>query len=131
MPWVDKNKCVGCEICVEKCPVRTIIMEDGKAKINMAECIRCGTCHAVCPQEAVRHDSEKIPEDIRTNVEMTKRFMGACVEYLGDTKEGLKCLNRMMKHFNKEKIVAEKTIAQLEEVKREATISKEKSQMVL
>lgn len=131
MPWIDETGCIGCGICVEKCPVGAIIMEGEKAKINMAECIHCGICHTVCSQEAVRHDSEKIPEDIRTNVEMTKRFMEACVKYLGDTKEGLKCLNRMIRHFNKEKIVAEKTIAQLEEVKREVNVSKERLQTVL
>ncbi len=117
MPWIDKDRCVGCGICVEKCPVGAISMEDEKAKINMEECIRCGTCHSACPQEAVRHDSEKIPGEIKANVGMTKDFMEACVKYLGDVKEGKKCLNRMIKHFNKEKIVTEKTLEELEKLK--------------
>ena len=114
MPWVDQGKCTGCGICVEKCPVDVISMEGEKAKINMDECIHCGTCHDVCPQQAVRHDSEKTPEDIKANVEMTKRFMEACKEHLGDDKEKKKCLERMIKHFNREKLVAEKTLEEIE-----------------
>ncbi|MBL7198420.1 MAG: 4Fe-4S binding protein [Candidatus Omnitrophica bacterium] len=117
MPWVDKDKCTGCRICVEKCPVEAISMEDEKAKISMDKCIRCGICHEVCPQEAVRHDSEKIPQEIKVNVEITKNFMESCIKYLGERKEGQKCLNRMLKHFNKEKIVAEKTLEELEKIR--------------
>jgi hypothetical protein len=40
--------------------------------------------------------------------------MDACEKYLSGDKERQKCLNRMIKHFNKEKMVAEKTIEQLE-----------------
>lgn len=117
MPWIDKNECIGCEICVKKCPIGAISMQDEKAQIDMIECIRCGTCHDVCSQGAVRHDSERIPEEIEANVKMTKSFMDACVKYLGEPKEGQKCLNRMMKHFNKEKIVVEKTLEELKKLK--------------
>ena len=113
MPWINEENCIACGICVEKCPVKAISMQAEKAKINMQECIRCGTCHSVCPQKAVGHDSEKIPELIKINVEMTKKNMGLCVKYLGETGEGKKCLERMKKHFNKEKVVAEKTLEEL------------------
>ncbi len=116
MPWVDAEKCTGCRICVEKCPTEAILMEGEKAKINMEECIHCGICHSACPQEAVRHDSEKIPDDIKANVEQTKKFMELCEKHLGDVKEKKKCLERMKKHFNKERIVAEKTLAELEKL---------------
>jgi len=114
MPWIDKNKCVGCGICVEECPVDAILMENEVAEINMNDCIRCGKCHDVCPEEAVRHDSEKIPDEVKANVEKTKNFMDACAKYLGNVEEKQKCLNRMIKHFNQDKIVAEKTIEELE-----------------
>jgi len=118
MPWVDKSKCTGCNVCVEECPVNAISMEEEKAGINMNECIHCGICHSVCLQEAVRHDSEKIPEEIKVNVGMTKNFIEACVKHFGDDKEGQKCLNRMIKYFNKEKIVAEKTLEELKKLMR-------------
>ena len=56
MPWIDRNECVGCGVCVEECSVDAISLVDEIAEINMDECIRCGRCHGVCPQEAVKHD---------------------------------------------------------------------------
>jgi len=116
MPWIDDSRCTSCGVCVEECPVGAIIMEDSSAEIRMADCIRCGICHDVCAAEAVRHDSEKIPESVKNNVEMTEKFMEACAKYLGNDNEKNKCLNRMIKHFNKEKIIAEKTLERLEEL---------------
>jgi Fe-S-cluster-containing hydrogenase component 2 len=119
MPWVDKDKCSGCGTCVEECPVDAILMVNEVAEINMDDCIRCGTCHDVCPEEAVRHDSEKIPDKVKANVIETKKFMDACAKYLGDAKEGQKCLNRVIRHFNQDKTVAEKTIEQLESLRNQ------------
>ncbi|MBN1128588.1 MAG: 4Fe-4S binding protein [Chitinispirillaceae bacterium] len=116
MPWIDREKCTGCGICAKRCPSGAIIMDGGKAEIHMQKCIHCGTCHSVCPQEAVRHDSEKIPADVAANIEMTENFMDACAKYFGEEKEKWKCLERMKKHFNKEKIVAEKTLGKLMEM---------------
>ncbi len=113
MPWINKEECIACGICVEKCPVKAISIQAEKAKINMEECIHCGTCHSICPQEAVRHDGEKIPENIKFNVMQTKKFMELCAKYLGEEDEKKKCLERMKKYFNKEKVVAEKTLEEL------------------
>ncbi|MEA1940003.1 MAG: 4Fe-4S binding protein, partial [Candidatus Caldatribacteriota bacterium] len=99
---------------VEECPVDTISLIDEKAEINMENCIHCGICHNVCPENAVRHDSEKISDEIEMNVSKTKKFMDDCARYFGNSKEKQKCLNRMIKHFNKEKIVIEKTLEKLQ-----------------
>jgi len=113
MPWIDQESCNGCGICVDECPVDTISLRDGTAVIDMENCIRCGVCHDVCPQESVRHDSEKIPEEIEANVRMTQRFMDSCAEHLGREQEKERCLKRMKKHFNRQRIVAEKTLSEL------------------
>ena len=127
MPWVDKDRCSGCGICVEECPVGVIVMENETAEINMDGCIHCGKCHDVCPEEAVRHDSEKIPDKVKANVIETKKFMEACVKYLGHAKERQKCLNRMIKHFKKGKVVAEKTIEELEALRDQLEKNSNKS----
>ena len=119
MPWIDREKCVGFGICVKKCPVNTINMDQKKAVINMEGYIHCGICHNICPWEAVRHDGEKISEYVRSNVEETTNFMKACADLIGDQKEKNRCLNRMIKHWNKEKLVAEKTLSELEKLKIE------------
>jgi len=112
MPWIDKNRCTGCGICVRQCPVNAISMKEGKAEIDMDKCIRCGKCHDVCPQEAVRHDSEKIPQEVEENLEKTKNLM----KNFESEEEKKAFLERMKKHFNKEKKVAEKTIEKIENI---------------
>ena len=88
------------------------------ALIEMEGCIRCGVCHDVCPQDAIRHDSEKTGERVDGNVETTKKFMDLCAKHLGDEKERAKCLNRMIKYFNNQKVIAEKTLEVLGELKK-------------
>ena len=117
MPWIKVEDCNGCGICVGECPVNTIAMKDEEAEIDMDGCIRCGICHDICPQDAVKHDKEKIPEHIDFNVEKTKKYMELCAQYLGDEQEKMKCLNRMMKHFNSQKVIAEKTLERLEKLR--------------
>ncbi|KPK72630.1 hypothetical protein AMJ87_04150 [candidate division WOR_3 bacterium SM23_60] len=117
MPWIDDTRCNGCGTCVEECPVGVIKLHEEKAEIYMDGCIRCALCHDICPQEAVRHDSDKVGERIQTNVEKTRSNMAACATYLGNAEEEQKCLQRMIKHFMREKNIAEKTIVELQKLK--------------
>lgn len=117
MPWIDKDKCTGCENCVEECPVNTISIINETAEIDMENCIRCGICHEVCPEDAVRHDSEKIPDRVEENVTETKKFMSDCEKYLKSAEEGQKCLKRMIKHYNNEIVIAQKILEELESLK--------------
>jgi len=50
---IDKEKCTGCETCVEECPVEAIKMVDGIAKVDSELCTDCGTCVDACPVEAI------------------------------------------------------------------------------
>lgn len=110
MPWIDKNRCDGCQVCIEECPVEAISMVDEKAEIDMEKCIRCGTCHDVCPQDASRHDSEKIPEEVAENIEWVK---GLLAHYQTD-EERKGFLKRIKKYFTKEIKVNEKTIEKVD-----------------
>jgi ferredoxin len=112
MPWIDKDKCAGCKICVKECPVNAISMKEGKAEIDMEKCIRCGKCHEVCSQKAVRHDSEKIPFEVEENIKKTKELM----KNFDNKKEKQAFLERIIKHFNKEIKVAEKTINEIKKL---------------
>lgn len=49
---VNKEKCIGCGICENICPVEAIKIEDGKAEISDG-CIECGACVGECPVEAI------------------------------------------------------------------------------
>ncbi len=51
----NKNKCINCKICVEKCPVKAIKITKRKGvyspKIDKNICIGCGVCASNCPQK--------------------------------------------------------------------------------
>ena len=51
---VDRDKCEGCEECVNNCPVGVFQMNDGKADPYQVDlCEGCETCVSVCPSGAV------------------------------------------------------------------------------
>ena len=53
-PVVDSEKCVGCEECVDICPVDVFEMQDGKSTpANAEECVGCESCVEACEPGAI------------------------------------------------------------------------------
>lgn len=53
---VNEEKCIACKQCINDCPVRDILLVDGKANIKNEACFKCGHCVAICPTKAVSTD---------------------------------------------------------------------------
>ncbi|WP_265444798.1 [Fe-Fe] hydrogenase large subunit C-terminal domain-containing protein [Acetivibrio straminisolvens] len=56
-----KSNCKNCYKCIRHCPVKSLKFTDGQAHIVRDECVLCGECYVVCPQNAkqIRSDVEK------------------------------------------------------------------------
>ena len=51
---VDAEACVGCEVCLDRCQMSAIAMnDDGVAEIDRDRCIGCGLCVTTCAAEAM------------------------------------------------------------------------------
>ncbi len=55
---VDEDECTGCEICVDRCHMEAITMDnvdgDDVAKVEQDRCIGCGLCVSECPVDAMK-----------------------------------------------------------------------------
>ena len=63
---VDPDECTGCEICIDRCQMEAIRVDD-VARVDLDRCIGCGLCAVTCPTEAIRvyrkdKEREFIPE---------------------------------------------------------------------
>ena len=57
-----KANCKNCYKCVRNCPVKAIRIVDQQAQIVEEDCILCGRCTVVCPQNAkeIKNDVENV-----------------------------------------------------------------------
>ena len=62
---LNAENCKNCYRCVKACPVKSIKVEQGQAKIIEKECILCGKCLSECPQNAKTFysDLERVKEN--------------------------------------------------------------------
>ena len=63
-------RCKDCYKCLRACPVKAIKFENHQAKIIEEQCILCGKCTSVCPQDAktVHAETDSVKALLNGNV---------------------------------------------------------------
>jgi len=63
VPKINEEKCVGCGICINKCPENALIGRKGEKPILLENlCEGCGLCRLVCPVNAIESKRKKLGE---------------------------------------------------------------------
>ena len=65
---LKKSNCKNCYKCIRHCPVKAIRFSGNQAHIIGNECILCGQCFVVCPQDAkeIVDETEKVKVFLQT-----------------------------------------------------------------
>jgi Na+-translocating ferredoxin:NAD+ oxidoreductase subunit B len=50
---IDSERCIGCELCVERCQFGALAIENSRAVVDEKRCVGCGVCVLACDQEAM------------------------------------------------------------------------------
>lgn len=84
---LKKSNCVNCYKCIRHCPVKSIKFSSGQAHIVGDECILCGNCFVVCPQNAkeIRSDIVRAQELIRSGRTVVSLAPSFVANYPGAT----------------------------------------------
>lgn len=81
---VDKNLCISCGACLDRCQANAIEMKD---QAEITDCIGCGLCVSKCPVEAIRlvkrekGDIPEVPENEREWLRIRAKERGINDDY--------------------------------------------------
>jgi len=71
-PFIAKatpETCDGCEICLDRCQMGALTLENEQMLLNSDRCIGCGLCVSTCPTESLILERKPERKHIPLNIE--------------------------------------------------------------
>ena len=92
---LKKANCVKCYKCIRHCPVKAIRFSGGQAHIINNECIECGQCFVVCPQDAKSIYSElsKVKMYLSSGEDV---YVSLAPSFVANYNTGIECMREAL-----------------------------------
>jgi len=93
----DTRDCRNCYKCIRHCPIKSISFKDEKASIIKEDCILCGRCYNICPQnlKSIRNDIAKVKRLLQDNEKVIVSLAPSFISYYSDSD--IECMRNTLK----------------------------------
>jgi ferredoxin len=68
--WPEPENCEGCGVCVDRCQMQALTLEDEQVVLESARCIGCGLCVSTCPTGTLTLIRKQVSEQIKVPLNM-------------------------------------------------------------
>ncbi len=114
---LKKSNCKNCYKCIRHCPVKSIRFSAGQAHIVGNECILCGQCFVVCPQNAkeITDETEKVRVMIESGDKVVASIAPSFIaNYEGVGIEGMRSALKKLGFYDAEETALGATVVKNE-----------------
>jgi Na+-translocating ferredoxin:NAD+ oxidoreductase subunit B len=85
---VDEAQCIGCEVCLDRCQMDAIQVQDGTARIDRQRCIGCGLCVPTCDAQAIQLFTKEPGEQVAPPSSWAETYMRIAKERMRSEPRG-------------------------------------------